>query len=173
MTSGQDIIQNLLYKSWPKQMKRAKNKLQSEITAIISECQNSNKQGKISAMTYSLFSSFFEENLTPSLTPLQKAVNYINANFSQKITLDDIAQQCSISVSKLCHDFKHTYGKTVFTYILDARLNFARNFLLFTPDSKIKEVCIASGFDDDSYFCKAYKSKFGKTPKQDKEKFLP
>lgn len=145
------------------------NKLKSEIFAIIQECQNSNKQGKISAMTYATFSSFFEDNLTSNLSTLQKAVNYIETNFAQKIKLEDIAQECSVSVSKLCHDFKEKHNKTIFEYIIDTRLNYARNYLLFTPDSRIKDACIASGFEDNSYFCKAYKNKFGITPSQDKE----
>lgn len=144
------------------------NRLQTELNNIYDETQKNNRQGRISALTYSLFINFLERNLNMNVTPIDKAVHYIETNFAKKITLEEIAKECTISVSKLCHDFKEKFNKTVFEFIVDTRLNFARNFLYFNPHARIKDACISSGFDDNSYFCKAYKNKFGVNPSIDK-----
>ena len=85
--------------------------------------------GKLSSLCYSFFVDFFEEAYFENY-PTDKSIIYINKNFTEKITLSDIAKNSGVSVSKLCHDFKKKYGKTVFEYIMDLRLTYAKNIFL-------------------------------------------
>lgn len=143
-------------------------RFQTDLNNIYEETKKANRQGRISALTYTLFSNFLERNTSEIVSTVDKVVNYIETNFAKKLTLEEIANECSISVSKLCHDFKEKFDKTVFEFIVETRLNYARNYLIFNPHVRIKDACLSSGFDDSSYFCKAYKSKFGTTPSEDK-----
>ena len=117
------------------------------------------------------FLEFFESNAHDSDDDyLTKAISFIDKNFTKKITLDEIAKQCGVSVSKLCYDFRQKYGKTVFEHVINQRLNYARAYLSNSSSIRVKDVSLTCGFDDVSYFCKAYKNKFGKSPALDKLK---
>ncbi len=140
-----------------------------DIKQIINEYYTYNREGILSSLSYSLYVNFFEHQQT-KLHTIDKISIYINKNFTRKISLNDIASTFGISVSKLCHNFKEKFNCTVFDYVLNLRLTYARNIFLTNNDAKTKEVAITCGFDDISYFCKAYKNKFGVTPTEDKRK---
>lgn len=140
----------------------------SQIKSVIEEYYNYKRQSVLSSLSYTFFIDFFEQNeAEPNL--INKIALYIEKNFIKKLTLEKIADTHGISVSKLCHDFKKEFNCTVFEYILNLRLNYARNLLLSNPNAKTKDTALNCGFDDISYFCKAYKNKFGLTPTQDKK----
>ncbi len=138
----------------------------SLIREIVNEYANSQSQGRLSALTYSFFVEFFEEQNAIMPSKLSDVLLYINNNFTKKLTLDEIARVGKLSVSSLCHTFKTEYNCTVFDYILGLRLNYGRSLLIFNRSMLIKEVALLCGFDDASYFCRAYKAKFGVSPKK-------
>ena len=138
-----------------------------KIEEIIQVYYENKREGQLSALTYNFFVTFFEQQASSDLTPLAKTSLYIEQHFTDKLTLEHLAAISSVSISKLCHDFKAAYGCTIFQYILNLRLTYARSFLRASTQARIKEAALACGFDDISYFCKAYKKKFGKTPSED------
>ena len=140
----------------------------SYINQILNEYYSQRREPVISALSYSMFCDFFAESRSFSESKNDKAVQYIEKHFSSKLTLLEIAKYANVSVSNLCHSFKEKYGTSVFNYIMDFRLRNARNLLLSEPGLQIKAVASASGFEDVSYFCREYKKKFGKTPREDK-----
>lgn len=140
-----------------------------DIKAIIDENFSYKRQGVMSLMSYSVFVNFFEYQ-KKQLDTTDKIAIYLDENFTKKISLNEIATTFGISISKLCHDFRKKFNCTVFEYILNLRLLYARNLFLTNNDAKTKEVAITCGFEDISYFCKAYKQKFGVTPSIDKKK---
>ena len=137
----------------------------SFIREIVNEYSNSQSQGRLSALTYSFFVEFFEERNAVIQSKLSDVILYINNNFTKKLTLDEIADVGKLSRSGLCHSFKSAYNCTVFNYILKLRLNYGRSLLIINRSMPIKEVALLCGFDDVSYFCRAYKAKFGISPK--------
>ena len=139
-----------------------------EIRRIIREYYDHKREGQLSAYVYSFFTDFLEQHAGVPLTPLEQTTLFIERNFTRKLTLDQLAAVSGISVSKLCHDFKKQYGSTVFSYLLNLRLTYARSFLQVSPEARTKDAAIRCGFEDISYFCKSYKKKFGKTPAQDR-----
>ncbi len=136
----------------------------SLINQIIDEYYERKCESTLSALSYNFYTTFFEYQNETSLASLDKTALYIEKNFAQKLTLDELAQINQTSVSKLCHDFKAKYGCTVFQQILNLRLNYAYNLLNSGRNLKIKDISTASGFDDPSYFCRTYKNVFGVTP---------
>ncbi len=138
-----------------------------DINAIIDEYQSYKREGIISLLSYSVYVNFFEHQ-QKKLNIFDEIAIYIDKNFTKKITLNDIALTFGISVSKLCCDFKKRFNCTVFEYILKLRLNYARNIFLTNNDARTKDVALSCGFEDISYFCKAYKQKFKVSPSVDK-----
>lgn len=134
------------------------------IRDIINEYYKTKNESSLSALSYYFYTNFFETQQETSLASLDKTALYIEKNFSNKLTLDELSEINKTSVSKLCHDFKEKYGCTIFQHILNLRLNYANNLLSSAVNLKTKDVAQACGFDDTSYFCRLYKEKFGRTP---------
>ncbi|MBQ9976038.1 MAG: helix-turn-helix transcriptional regulator [Clostridia bacterium] len=136
----------------------------SVITRIIKEYESEATDGRMSSLVYSFFNDFFENAEKLSVSPMERIYKYIDYHLGEKLTLESLARIGDISVSKLCHDFKRCYGKTVMGHIIDKRLDWARVYILANPSALTKEVARLSGFDDASYFCRAYKKKYGHSP---------
>lgn len=134
------------------------------IREIIREYYDQKREGLLSGMAYQFLVDFFEQQTAAVPSTLEQLCRYMERNFSRKLTLSQLAQEAGISVSKLCHDFRRVYGCTVFTYLLDLRLTYARSYLRTSRLVRIRDVAENCGFEDVSYFCKAYKKKFGITP---------
>ena len=139
-----------------------------DIKSVINENFTYKRQGIMSLLAYTVYVNFFEHQQTKRDT-IDKIAIYLEGNFTKNISLNDIASTFGISVSKLCQDFKKRFNFTVFEYILNLRLTYARHLLLNDNDAKTKDVAITCGFEDSSYFCKAYKKKYNVTPSADRK----
>ena len=134
------------------------------------ELKNGASAARLSAITYSIFTSFLSlKDQTPSAY-WSDTVRYIDTHFSQSITIKELADLSAVSVSKLCHDFKAKYGISVFEYVMEIRLTYARELLINVPTMSAKHIAESSGFSDPGYFTKAYKKRFGLTPSQQKNR---
>ena len=138
----------------------------SDILAIRQEYEGARRECIISAKCYSFFANFFENTKSKRLSLTDRISAYLEKNFTKRITLSELSRVFGCSVSKLCHDFKARHGTTVLGYVIKLRLCYAREIIKNTPDVSTQSVALQSGFDDVSYFCKAYKDRFGKTPRQ-------
>ena len=94
-----------------------------------------------------------------------KVMQYVKANYNQKISLDDIARHVYLSRSYLSSIFKEETGKSLFSYINEVRIEKSKIFLL---DDSVSLVDISSmcGFEDQSYFTKVFKKATGLSPKK-------
>ncbi len=141
----------------------------SVLNNISEEFHSHRRNAVLSSLSYSFFVDFFE-NVKYEYNIIREVASYIEKNFAKKITLEKLSAKFGISISKLSHNFKKEYNHTIFEYILDLRLNYARTLITFDKECRIKDASLACGFEDTSYFCKAYKNKFGCTPSEDKNK---
>lgn len=96
---------------------------------------------------------------------IKKAKQIVINNMAEPPTLNEIADEISLSVSKLKEGFKHIYGDTVFNFLLDYKLEFARK-LLVSKKHNITEISNQIGYSTASHFISAFKKKYGTTPKQ-------
>ncbi len=89
--------------------------------------------------------------------------NYIDVHFSEKISLDDLAEQFFISKFHLSREFKKLTGTTIGNYLTAKRVSHAKKQLRFTslPLDTIAREC---GLSDTSYFVKVFKNAEGMTP---------
>ena len=142
------------------------------IKQILDVYKNYNDQAKLSLLTYSFFIKILSRSKNEFPHWVDVVINHINQNFHRKITLEELALCAYISTSKLCHDFQKFLSMTVFEYITTVRLENAQNLLYTQSDITLKDVARRCGFCDSGYFCKAYKRKYGKTPKGQKGSFI-
>ena len=80
-------------------------------------------------------------------------------------SLQKLADEVGISLKKLKAGFKEIYGDTVFNFLFDYKMEFARK-LLETGSYNVNEVGSQIGYSTSSHFIAAFKKKFGTTPKK-------
>ncbi len=94
---------------------------------------------------------------------VKQVSDYIDQHFSEKITLEDLADIFYISKFHLSREFKKQYGITIGNALTAKRLSHAKSQLRFS-DSSIEQVSTDCGFSDVGYFIKVFKSYEGQTP---------
>ncbi|MBQ7841238.1 MAG: helix-turn-helix transcriptional regulator [Lachnospiraceae bacterium] len=97
---------------------------------------------------------------------LKRAISYITMHYSEQITLEDLANHCSISKQQLIRYFNNAFHTTPVNYITDFKLSRAKELLFYHPDISIKEIAAELGFDNQHYFSRVFTKKNGETPSQ-------
>lgn len=92
-------------------------------------------------------------------------ITYIRNNYNAHITLDMLADSAGISACHLAKLFKRATGMTCIEYLVDYRLTKAYDLILDTDDS-ILNISINNGFNNISYFNRAFKKKYACTPSE-------
>lgn len=96
---------------------------------------------------------------------MQKMVQYIQKNFRNKITLEDLAASASISRSEASRCFQKYYSDTPMSFLISYRLQQAQRLLL-TSTLSVKEISYKCGFSDSSYFVKTFRKHMTQTPSE-------
>jgi AraC family transcriptional regulator len=89
---------------------------------------------------------------------------YIQANLSQNITLSDMAQVTSLSVSHLTKLFKQSQGISLYQYVIHCRILRAKQ-LLKHQQLTIADIATQVGFADQSHLTHHFKRHVGLTPR--------
>ncbi len=104
----------------------------------------------------------------PNETISSRLVGYINAHITEPFKPVELARTFLISRTALYSIFKNATGSSIHSYIQAKRLLMAKGLL--SSGEKPTEVCTKCGFSDYTTFFRAYKRKFGSSPKSDKFK---
>lgn len=94
-----------------------------------------------------------------------KALQYIQENYSNAITCEDIAGLLQYSASYVRYIFRKEGNISVQAKINEVRLQNAKR-LLRSTDMSVTEIAYAVGFSDSNYFSSFFKKLVGKTPRQ-------
>lgn len=86
--------------------------------------------------------------------------NYLDENYTKKITLDDLAERYFINKFYLTRVFKEQFGVSIMDYLLSVRITEAKNMLRFTELSA-EQIGIDCGIGDVYYFSRVFKKKEG------------
>ena len=95
-------------------------------------------------------------------------LDWIEANFSDPITLETLAAVSGLSAKYLCRIFKEYTGKTVIDYVNELRIENAC-YEISVKGISITQAAYDNGFNDLSYFCKVFKRYKGVTPRNYKK----
>lgn len=90
---------------------------------------------------------------------------YINRNFQNHISLDEIADKVSMTVPAFCRYFKRVTGKTFTKLVNEYRVVHATK-LLNESQMSISDVCFECGFNNFSHFNKQFNKITGKSASQ-------
>lgn len=101
---------------------------------------------------------------------IQKIKEYLDQNYAQKISLDDLGEMFFISPFYLSRQFKKFTGYTVKQYILNLQMGEAENLLVFS-DLSIKEIALRCGYENLQYFYVQFKRFAQCTPVEYRRKY--
>lgn len=103
-------------------------------------------------------------NNEKNVVTLKKVLQFIQKEYENKITLEDLSRVAQMSPKYFCAFFKEMTRQTPFEYINSYRTDAASKLLLST-DKSITDIAFSCGFNDLSYFIKTFKNYKGITPK--------
>jgi len=94
---------------------------------------------------------------------LQPAISYLEIHYSSKLSEDALAELCGLSSSKFSRLFRQTFNITFQEYLIRYRLGESSRLLL-NPVATIADVAYSVGFNDPSYYARAFKKYLGVSP---------
>lgn len=116
---------------------------------------------KLNAM--SVAASSAELSLKNNYDKLKNLLVYVRSHYDREISIAEAAEICWFSPSHFMKLFKDMTGKGFTQYLIDYRLEIAAARLADSRD-KIIDVAQAVGFNNTSYFSRAFFDKYGVTP---------
>lgn len=189
-----EIFEELLVKYFPdintEQMKKylytkvSKTSITPDMYRILSEIDSADKykefkgiflEGKMIELTalvlYGVFHNDEEKTLDiakiddDDIRVMEELRERIQLNPYEDFGQFKVAQEIGISKSKLTRLFRSLYGVSLHEYVQDQRLEYAAN-LLSIGGLSVTDVAIKSGYNNMSYFSKAFNKKYGMPPKR-------
>ena len=154
----------------------------SSIAVVLSQIlqakvHDSMKELYFKGKVYELLSLYFNKSEDPSLEQcpflideenVQKiriAKDIILERMTDPPSLENLSVEIGLSLKKLKEGFKQLYGDTVYSYLLDHKMEEARR-MLDSQKFNVNEVGLKLGYSTASHFIAAFKKKYGTTPKK-------
>ncbi len=101
---------------------------------------------------------------------LDNILAYIEKNYDQRITLQSVAIHFYVSKSTISHTFSKVLGISFYSYVTQRRLQAAEQLILQgIPLSEINEKV---GFADYANFHRAFRQKYGISPRQFRKQMI-
>lgn len=92
-------------------------------------------------------------------------LRYIQAHFSEEITLEQLAESAGISRSEAGRCFRTYYAQSPMSYVTLYRLKCAQE-LLAKSSLSVSEIAYRCGFKDSSYFVRVFRKHLKQTPSE-------
>ena len=96
---------------------------------------------------------------------LQPAMTYLDIHYSEKLSEDKLAGMCNLTNSQFSRLFRKCFNITFQEYLVRYRLKESTRLLL-NPIASIADVAYSVGFNDPSYYARAFKKHLGVSPSQ-------
>ena len=122
----------------------------------------------------SLLTIYAEKNVSPDRQKVPprgyaaRAKDYIDFNYSTKISMEELASLLSICRTHLYRTFKASYGMAPNVYLVQKRLDFASH-LLIDSTLPVDQIAELSGFSAYSAFFRLFKIRYGMSPREYRE----
>lgn len=94
---------------------------------------------------------------------IRAAIEFIRSNLREPIGVDEMARAAGLSRFVFLRRFKAQTGSTPYRYLLDQRLECARE-LLARGEHSVLSVALELGFNDPGRFSRAFRERFGFAP---------
>ena len=110
-----------------------------------------------------------DSSLTHSRSILDEASRLIQTTPQSFFTGKELADRFFVCERTLSNQFKKAYGKTLYAYQMDVKLEMVRQFLLAQPDVKLHETALNFGFCDEFHLSRTFRKRYGISPSRYRE----
>lgn len=152
------------------------------IAVVLSQIMNYNLHPSVKSLyirgkVYELISLYFNKSVDPdaeqcpflvdedNVRRIRRAKEIMISRMIEPPTLVELAEEIGLSLKKLKEGFKQIYGDSVFSFLFDYKMEYARR-LLETGQHNVNEIGLKVGYSTSSHFIAAFKKKYGTTPKK-------
>lgn len=147
----------------------------------IQECINSPSNHdfeKITAYTLLLLTTIIEHSSSISKTSvsaayryIEKAMEYVENNFSQPLTLKEVSDYVHLSPNYFSNLFKEISGTTFLKFLNEQRIKKAKELLIYT-NKTILDIALECGFGSFSSFSRSFKKSCNCRPYEYRNKLV-
>ena len=134
------------------------------------KCENSRSIEELRQISQTLRLDFcrrvrdLRRNQTGSAT-VNKAINFIHENRMEKLDATVIASSIGVTPSYLCSEFKKTTAKSIVDFIMEEKIETAKDLLIHS-DHSLLEISTYLSFSSQNYFQTVFKKHMGITPNE-------
>jgi len=104
-----------------------------------------------------------KENIKDISNAIPEICSFIKANYNKEISLTWLAEKYNVNPNYLSEVFKEKTGVNFKDYLLETRMQVAKELLTSTKMS-IKDISFATGYNSQGYFQKVFKKRYNLTP---------
>ncbi|PWL39728.1 AraC family transcriptional regulator [Flagellimonas aquimarina] len=152
------------------------------IAVVLSQLMNYNlhpsiKELYVKGKVYELISLYFNKTKDADLEQcpfladednvrrIKMAKEIMISRMVEPPTLNELSKEIGLSLKKLKEGFKQIYGDSVYGFLFDYKMEYARK-MLETGSHNVNEVGLRVGYSTASHFIASFKKKYGTTPKK-------
>jgi len=117
----------------------------------------------LGSMLQKYVSYVFEVQAVRHRDVILRAMSFIRKRFSDKVSLEDVAFEVSLSPTYFSRLFKEEAGQSFKSFLNDIRVGEAKNLLRET-DMPLIDIAYQVGFEDQSYFSRVFRNVVGISP---------
>ena len=120
----------------------------------------------MNSVLFKIFAIHFSETtvVDSQITPARKIAEFINENYFRNISINYLAKSFNFNRSYIYMLFKKEFGISPQEYILNKRIEKAKELLSDRKRLRICEVAFAVGYSDPLYFSRLFKKATGVSP---------
>lgn len=112
-----------------------------------------------------------QQKHSQKLLRVSSMIDFIETEFKNNITVEDIAAKGKTSVRTATRIFKEALEMSPISYLLKTRLNNAKKLFTESSQMNVIEAAYQSGFNDSNYFAKQFRKIVGMSPSEYKKQF--
>lgn len=100
-----------------------------------------------------------------TVAKIKNAKDIVLEHMANPPSLEELAKVVGLNIKQLKIGFKEMYGMPVYTFLLNYKLDYAKQ-LLEEEELSVNEIATLIGYSSSSHFIAAFKKKYGLSPKK-------
>ena len=104
------------------------------------------------------------EEMKETPAAIHEVVAYVDANYLERMTIDELAFLFKTNRATLCREFKRETGKTLVAFVNGKKIEKAKEKIL-TTEKTFTQIAEEMNFESIHYFTRFFKKMTGESPK--------
>ncbi|SDC27680.1 ABC-type Fe3+-hydroxamate transport system, substrate-binding protein [Paenibacillus sp. UNCCL117] len=97
---------------------------------------------------------------------VERTISYIHEHYAKRIQIGALARDAHMTRWHFGHLFKSLTGQTPMDYLTALRIVLSKQLMSVNPDSRLRDIAVRVGFQDEFYYSRRFKKLTGISPNQ-------